>query len=193
METVDKGLLHKVAERLAEPPSYSEDPDSGSILTVAASAYSSGARVLPPGEEVTQPTGFDPQAAALFEAVVESAFLVANADGDFDARERSAFQQVVVEACQGKVSQAQIEALLADLSDLLKEDGVNKRIDMVCRTIQREDHAREVLRISGLLAHVSAGVSDVEREVLQKLSDQFGLDRVALGNALDDVQQALAS
>ncbi len=192
MVSVDEGLLHKVAERLAEPPSYTEDDSGGSILTVAAAAYSSGARHIPPDEEVTQPTGFDPQAAALFEAVLESAFLVANADGEFDATERSAFQQVVLEACQGKVSQAQIEALLADLADLLDEDGVDKRISMVAKTITREDHAREVLRISGLLAHVSAGVSDVERSVLERLSDQFGLDRGVLSSTLEEVQQALA-
>ena len=103
MVSVDEGLLHKVAERMAETPTYSDDDSPESILSVAAAAYSTGGDAIQPDEEVTQPSGFDPQAAALFEAVMESAFLVANADDDFDAAERAAFQRVIVEACQGLV------------------------------------------------------------------------------------------
>jgi hypothetical protein len=62
---------------------------TSSILKLAASSYGFG----PAGEEITVPTGFDPQAAALFEAMVESAYLVATADGEFDAAERSTFER----------------------------------------------------------------------------------------------------
>lgn len=192
MVSVDEGLLNKVAARLAEPPSYAENAAGGSVLTVSAAAYS-GSRVIEADEEVTQPTGFDPQAAALFEAVLESAFLVAKADGEFDDAERAAFQQVVLAACQGRVTQAQIKALLDDLDDLLEEDGIEQRINMVSKTITRESHAREVLRIAGLLAHVSAGVSEVERSVLERLSDKFGLSREILDGALIEVAQAMES
>ncbi|MEN9579034.1 MAG: hypothetical protein RJA70_2043 [Pseudomonadota bacterium] len=190
MVTVDEGLLNKVAARIAEPPGYAADGLTGSLLTVAAAAYSSGARSV---EDVTQPTGFDPQAAALFEAVLESAFLVANSDGHFDAIERGAFRHVILTACQGRVSELQIDALLADLSDQLEEDGLSKRIEMVAKTIQREDHAKEVLRIAALLARVSSGVSAEERQVLERLSDQFGLDRSTVPEALAEVEQALSS
>jgi tellurite resistance protein len=50
---------------------------------------------------LTQPTGFDPEAARLFEAIVESAYLVATADGHFDSAEQVAFQQVVLAGCGG--------------------------------------------------------------------------------------------
>jgi tellurite resistance protein len=157
-------------------------------LTVSASKYTSSSL----DDETTQPTGFDPQAAALFEAVVESAFLVANADGEFDDVERRAFMRVVLSACKGSVSEQQINALLADLGDLLEEDGIDKRVGMVARTITRPEQAHEVLRIAGLIAHVSDGVSSVERAVLDKLASEFRLDRGAVEGALAEVTRALS-
>jgi tellurite resistance protein len=171
-----QSLLGKVAQALSEPPSYT------------AREGATG----PDDEEVTQPTGFDPSVAALFEAVVESAFLVADADGDFDDTERHAFKQVVVLACSDKVTQPQIAALLADLENLVKEDGVDKRVSMVAKTIRTPEHAREVLRISALIARVSKGVSEVERNVLEKLRSEFGLETSAVDAALREVELALA-
>jgi tellurite resistance protein len=143
-------------------------------------------------DDLTQPTGFDPEAARLFEAIVESAYLVANADGEFDAAERQAFQHVVVSACEGRVGERQIVALLADLSEQLGEDGIDNRIGMVARGIQRADHAREVLRVAALLAQVSGGTSDIERSVLDRLAGALGLDAAATTTALDEARAALS-
>jgi tellurite resistance protein len=100
---------------------------------------------------------------------------------------------VVVAACNGSVAEPQLSALLADLADQLEEDGLDKRVEMVGRTITRPEHAREVLRIAGLIAHVSGGVSDSERTVLNKLAGQFHLDHGAVGAALAEVERALSS
>lgn len=188
MPTLDESILERVAVQLRAAPSYAEVGTKASILAAAASSYGS----RPNDEEVTQPTGFDPEAAALFEAVVESAFLVANADGDFDDTERRAFQHVVITACNGRVAEAQVSALLADLGDQLSEDGLEKRVKMVARTVRRPDHAQEVLRVASLLAQVSGGVSDVERNVLQQLAREFGVDG-ALENALKEADRVLGS
>lgn len=176
----DESLLGRVATKLSEPPSYAEPGQKGSILTVAAASFGS----KPTEDEVTQPTGFDPEAAALFEAVVESAYLVANADGHFDETERAAFEQVVVTACQGAVMEGQVHALIEDLADQMEEDGIDKRVEMVARSISKVDHQHEVLRVASLLAQVSGGVSDEERELLGKLQKAFGLDESALTRAL---------
>lgn len=188
MSVPDESLLGKVATQLSRPPTYAGSSSKASILNIAAASYGwkSG------GEEVTQPTGFDPEAARLFEAVVEAAFLVANADGDFDAAEQSAFRHVVVTACGGLVVERQVAALLADLSDQLAEDGMDKRLQMVSRSIVREDQAREVLRISALLAHISGGVSQVEQDVLGKLALELKLDSNAVAAAVEEAKGALA-
>jgi tellurite resistance protein len=188
MTDVDESLLDRVASKLSLPPSYAEAGTKASILTVAAASYGS----RPTTEDVTQPTGFDPDAAALFEAVVEAAYVVAIADGHFDDTERAAFEHVVIAACEGIVAEGQVSALLADLADQVSEDGIDKRIAMVARTVTKPEHAQEVLRVAALLAEVSGGVSDVEREVLDKLTHEFGLDSAALERALAEAVTALS-
>ncbi len=170
---IDKNFLSQVAIRVAQPSNDAPSGVAASILTVAAGSY--GFRSAPQ-DEITMPTGFDPSAAALFESIVETAYLVATADGVFDEAERKAFQDVVLEACRGTVNPDQLEALLADLADQVEEDGIDQRVAMVARTIQRPEHQREVLRIAALLALVSGTVTDAERHVIDKLVAAFGLD-----------------
>jgi tellurite resistance protein len=189
MTVADDKLLSRVARRLSEPPKFAPGQDPRAMLVRLANAFSSGEQLLE--DETTRPTGFNPFAAALFEAVLESAFLVANADKVFDDTEREAFVHVVIEACGGEVSYVQLRALLADLRDQLEEDGLDKRIDMVGRTIARPEHGQEVLRIAGLLAHVSAGVSAVERAVLEKLTLRFGLPLSTLEEILGEVRSVV--
>src|SRR5579859_1584517 len=162
MSVADERLLEKVAKGLMVPWAGGDPTSQGSILTVCAGVY--GAR--PVTDETTIPTGFDPQAAALFEAIVEAAYLVATADGVLDDSEREAFVQVVIEACDGAIDEDIVHNLLSDLGDQLKEDGLDRRIAQLGRTVTKLEHQREVLRIAGLLAHVSGGVSDAERAVL---------------------------
>lgn len=187
MSIPDESLLGKVATQLSRPPAYAGNA-KGSILTLAAASYGWKANV----DEATQPTGFDPEAARLFEAVVEAAFMVANADGEFDAAEQSAFRHVVVTACGGLVVERQVTALLADLADQLAEDGMERRLQVLARSIAREDQAREVLRVAALLAYVSGGVSQVERDVLGKLAGALKLAPSAVDAALKEAQSAVA-
>ena len=188
MPAPDSSLIGKVARKLTQAPAYAAVQGArGSLLSVAASSYGFDSA----DEDYTQPTGFDPEAARFFEAVVEGAFLVAHADGRFDGLEHAAFQHVVVVACAGRVSEDQVAALLADLQDQLEEDGMGKRIQMVARAVLREDHAREVLRVSSLLAHVSGGVSTVEREMLDKLATEFKLTSAAVDQAIEEAAHAL--
>ena len=147
---VDVGLLERISTQLAEPSKAAKEAgESKSFLAAAADSYAA----RPTDEdEVTQPTGFDPEAAALFEAVVESAFLVATSDGVFDETERATFSQIVHVACGRAVSEQGIQALLLDLEDQVKEDGVDRRVDMIGRTIRRPAQAYEALRVAALLA-----------------------------------------
>src|SRR5262249_58698851 len=124
MSVADERLLEKVARGLNNP--WADGPEKsaqGSILSVSAGVY--GAR--PVTDETTIPTGFDPQAAALFEAIVEAAYLVATADGVLDDSEREAFVQVVIEACGGAVDPRTGHSLLAALRDLPAGDGLDQR------------------------------------------------------------------
>src|SRR3954467_7063839 len=122
-------LLAKLARA---PQSLAEAKASGgrSILTLAAAAY--GSRPL---DEGTIPTGFDPFAAALFESIVEGAYLVATADGVFDDEERKTFERVVTASCGGAIPQNHIADLVSDLADQLGEDGLDRRVDRLAEGI----------------------------------------------------------
>jgi tellurite resistance protein len=180
-------LLARMA-RSASDPSRPVDPSAPiSILSVTAASY--GAR---PSEDATCPTGFDPLAVALFEAIVEGAFLVANADGVFDAEERRTFERVVLVACSGAVAPQQITALMSDLGDQLGEDGLDRRVEALALRVTRREHALEVLRIAALLAQASDEVSPHERAVLTKIAKACGLETNEVDTALTDVKKAIA-
>jgi len=187
MTAPDKSLLDRVARGIARPGAGAPAGVTASILAQAATSY--GAR--PVIDEATVPTGFDPAAAALFEAVVEAAFLVANSDGVFDDEERGAFQSVVAHACNNVVQVSQLQALLADLCEQLSEDGIEKRTRMVARTITKRDHQQEVLRIAALMAHISGGVSEQERTVMDQLARGFDLGADAVEQALSQAEAVL--
>lgn len=187
MTAPDKSILERVAQGISRPGGSAPSGVSTSILTQAAKSY--GAR--PIFDEATVPTGFDPAAAALFEATIEAAFLVANSDGVFDDEERAAFESVVQSACNGQVQHTQLSALLADLCEQLADDGIEKRTRMVARTITRKDHQLEVLRIAALMAHISGGVSQQERLVLDQLAAGFKLPEGSVDEALSESEGVL--
>jgi tellurite resistance protein len=180
-------LLDLVALHIGSPGAGAPAGVTTSIL--ARSAMSYGFRSEQ--DDLTVPSGFDPVAAALFEAVVEAAFLVANADNEFDDTEKAAFRSVVITACDNAVDERQIDALLADLTELLAEDGIHKRVQMVAKAVNQPLQRAEVLRIAALMAHISGGVSQPERSVLEQLASRFSLPGSAVDEALAQARAAL--
>ncbi len=181
----DEARIHLLARVARGGDASPEKP--ASILSLCAAAY--GAR---PQDEATVPTGFDPHAVALFETIVEGAYLVATADGEFDDAERKAFERVVVSACGGVVTPKQIAGLLADLHDQLEEDGLALRVERLSAAVPKKEHAIEVLRIAALLADASDGVSQVERDMLGRIAVGCKLEVSEVDRAIGDVRAALA-
>jgi len=185
METDDRiNLLARVAR---SPGAAKGTSGSTSILTLAAASY--GAKVT---DDSTVPTGFDPNAARLFEALVEGAYLVASADGVIDESERHTFEKVVAAASGGIVTEEQVTALVGDLADELAEDGLDKRLQAIGERATTRPQAEEVLRVAALLAQVSENVSDVERGVLVKLAAACHLSPADVDAAVDAVKKSLA-
>lgn len=182
----DADLLARVVRGISRPGPDVSQSQGGSILAQAASAYAK----RPTAAESTIPTGFDPRAASLFEAVVEAAFLVANADGVFDDTERQTFEHVVAEACRNTLD-AELRALVSDLRDQLAEDGFERRVAAIGAAISGAAHKEEVLRIAALMAHISEGVSDAERHMLDMIARAFALDAGAVDRALEHATRAL--
>jgi tellurite resistance protein len=187
--TDGESLLGRVVSSISSSSGPTESGRSQkSILSQAAASFANR-----PDAESTIPTGFDPLAASLFEAVIEASFLVANADGVFDETERQTFEKVVAEACQNTVRPASLHGLVSDLVDQLEEDGVEQRIKWVSAVVSSDEHKQEVLRIAALMAHISGGVDQSERDVMSKLAGGFGLTEDAVDLAIEQAKAALGS
>ncbi|MEO8878658.1 MAG: hypothetical protein ABI461_23920 [Polyangiaceae bacterium] len=179
-------MLARVARTKAPTPEDDLSTDT-SILLLAAASYSAR-----PKEDATVPTGFDPIAVALFEAIVEAAYLVASADGVVDTEERKTFERVVFAACGGAVAANQVSALVGDFEGLLEDDGLDARIAAVAKQVSKKSHAHEVLRIAALIAQTTDGVADSERNVLEKIAKACKLEVSEVDVALAEVKAALA-
>lgn len=189
-------LLARVTRHLAQPVACDsvvpaavpvDAPSTESVLLATAARY------CPPAGNfaLTPPTGFDFEAGTLFEAIIESAFIVANADGTFDDVELRAFTEVVLEASGRRVAARQIEAIVLDLATQFADDGLERRLGYLSHAITKHAHRREVLLIAALIAEVSAGVNADERRVLEQLADAFELPPSMVDESLAQVRQSL--
>jgi tellurite resistance protein len=181
-------LLARIAKFGSGPPLYGSSEGAISILSLAAASYG-----LRPSEDATVPTGFDPMAMALFEAIVEGAYLVATADSVFDTNERRTFERVVVAACGSEVAPEQIAGLVSDLDDQLVVEGLDRRIEAVARGITKKEQAYEVLRIAALLAQASEDVSPLERDVLLRIARACSLEATEVDAAILEARKILGS
>ncbi|MBI4705993.1 MAG: tellurite resistance TerB family protein [Deltaproteobacteria bacterium] len=180
-------LLARVARGIGQSAAVGAERTDRSITRQAAASFA----VRPSGACSTMPTGFDPQAAMLFEAVIEAAFLVASADGEFDETEQAAFVRVVQEACPDSSLSTELGALVSDLSEQLAEDGLSQRVLCVAAPSFTEEQRREVLRVAALMAYVSGGVGEAERKVLEGLADGFRLGGPAVEDAIGLARDAM--
>jgi tellurite resistance protein len=178
MAVPDKGTLDRVARAISRSGAGAPSDAIATILTQAATY---GAN---PGTGAAT-------APSAFEATVEAAFLVANADGLFDEEERSAFQHVVLEACNHLIPDEMMQGLLAELGRRLAADGIEKRICAVACSLTGRDQQLEVLRTATLMAEVSGGVAAQERKVLESLARECSLDGSAIDQALAEAEDAL--
>ncbi|EYF08321.1 TerB family tellurite resistance protein [Chondromyces apiculatus] len=185
MRIQSQSLLDRVARQISRAPT--SEPDAASLLTRMAGAYSAD----PVIDEEEGLARFDPDAAALFEAIIEAAFLVANADGHFDLEERAAFLAMVSSACGGAVKAPRIDALTADFAEQLEEDGEEKRAQMIGRTVTAHHQQMEVMRMAALMAYASGGVSEEELSTLTQLASGMGLDPESVEAVLAQAARAL--
>ena len=153
-------------------------------------------------EEASAPmmfgTTYEPAWAALFEAMLELAFLVLGAKGPLTTEAKDAFLSAVVGAFDpwGRetflLTPHQVDALLADMEEQRADDGAEKRVRMVVRTVTHANHQSEALRIAAMMAHLLGPASALSREALESFARGFGLDRAAADEALREAERSLA-
>lgn len=170
----DPRSLHGVIAELA-----SVAGERRSVFALAASHFGSA-----PEPEATLPTGFDERAARLFEAILESAYLVAVADGTFDSDEEAVFAQIVALASAGCVPQAALGMLIEEFRSELERQGLDARIASIAKALANPEQAEEVLRVATLLGIASQDLAAEEVVVLRKLAAACGLSDASLDSAI---------
>jgi tellurite resistance protein len=128
----------------------------------------------------------------LFEGIVESAFLVVAAEGSFDEVERRALTQVVLEASGHRVTPRQIETILMDLAKHLAADGFDARVQRLKSRLVKSTHRCEAVLFAVLVAEISEGVSEIQRQVLFTLTSAFELPDSLVNELRDCVRRGLS-
>ncbi len=146
-----------------------------------------------PDAEATLPTGFDERAARLFEAILESAYLVAVADGTFDADESAVFAHIVALASAGSVPREALGMLLEEFRAELERQGLDARIASIAKALRNPEQAAEVLRVATLLGIASEGLADEEIAVLRKLAVACNLPDAAVDAAVAQARAVLVA
>jgi hypothetical protein len=167
-------------------------PGPGAPQGVRASILAQAARLQRPmGDEATAPTGFDPAAAMLFEATLEAAYLVALADAPLDAREDAVLRAIVDVGCDGKMTSAQTDDLLAELAASVAREGAEQRYHHLAQLVAHRDHQGELLRIAAIMAQATSGIGAEQRAALERLAAGFSRGADAVQAAIDAAIDAL--
>lgn len=153
-------------ERLANVSSGQEGGTgrNRSVIALAAAAYASQ-----PSVDSTTPTGFDPFAVTLFEAIVEAAFLVATADGVFDADEREVFSRIVAASAENALPRSDLNGLIEELAEHLAIDGVDRRVARIAQSVRRPEQKIALLRVAILVALANDKISETEEALIARL------------------------
>jgi putative long chain acyl-CoA synthase len=155
-------------------------PRSGSDLPPAA----------PPAD--TRGTVDDPGAAFLselghgeLEALVETMFLVAFADGHIGEAERAHFEHSVADLSGGRVHSEQFEHVVAQVRDRLEREGRDACIQAIEQRLATPELRQVALILAGDMAAADGTLHDAEREIIVSLAKAFGMSDDVTREVLD--------
>ncbi len=147
-----------------------------SVIALAAAAYAAQ-----PSVDSTTPTGFDPFAVTLFEAIVEAAFLVATADGVFDDAEREVFARIVAASADHALPRSDLTGLIEELADNLSIQGIDKRVTRIAESVKRPEQKQALLRVCLLVALANDVISEPEEAIIGRLCNAMGVSLAEAG------------
>jgi tellurite resistance protein len=128
--------------------------------------------------------GFD---AAGLEAMIETMFLAAHADGEFSDEERAHFAKSVESLTDGRMAGEPLRELLSRIEAAFTAEGSEKRLAAVKARLP-EGKAREIaLTLAVRLMAADGIIRTSERELILEAADALDIDR---DRAADLVREA---
>ena len=136
------------------------------------------------------PGGGDP--SLLFHAIVEAGYLVAAADGTVDDTELQTLKNAVATLTEGDMTPGDIDTLIDDFVDLRESEGEAARCDAIGAILREANAGEEGLYLAAAIAYVSAGLSEAELAVMEKLSRTARLSAAQLAVIATSVRDEIA-
>ncbi|MEI8258841.1 MAG: tellurite resistance TerB family protein [Deltaproteobacteria bacterium] len=133
----------------------------------------------------------DPAEDAETAGMVETAFLMAAADGHFGNAEQDEFAEALQFLSSGKLTLEQVDAVLDELIDALREDGWDKRIEAVTAKLATPESRRNAYRLAAGISFVDGQVQDEEAHLFGLLGESFGIPTDEASKLLVGVRDVL--
>lgn len=113
--------------------------------------------------------------ATEFGAFVETAYLIAAADGSVSESERQRLSQGISQLTQGQLSDEQIQEHMQAAASRLENEGRDDRIQAIASVISDPNLRRAALLVGCGVAWLDRGVGEKEGLALQALSRAFDI------------------
>jgi uncharacterized tellurite resistance protein B-like protein len=114
---------------------------------------------------------------AKLEALVEMMFLAASADGDFSDVERAHFLKSVESLTSGRLTKAQLEALLKRATEELGAGGREARLAAVKERLPDRGARKVALSLAVQVTAADGIIRTSERELILETAEALEIDR----------------
>lgn len=125
--------------------------------------------------------------APLLEALIETMFLAAYADGEFSDKERAHFHASIESLTDRRISGTTLDALLARIMGARKAEGQPKRLLAVKERLGSEGACRTALALTIQLVAADGIIHDAEREHVFALAAALEIDRDTAADLLKQI------
>lgn len=124
--------------------------------------------------------------AATLEALVETLYLAAYADGEFSEQERTQFAHSVNTLTQGRLSGEGFESLLGRVVEQHRSAGRDARIDAIKERLTTDELRQIALVLATDMVAIDGVLHDAERDLILSLASAFGIAEDAAQELLAD-------
>jgi hypothetical protein len=134
----------------------------------------------------------DPSSADdFYSALVEGAFLVAAADGDFSPEEASTLGETIGYVTGEALPTESFRVMIDAFAEALVLDGFQGRIQTLADTIADDGERREIVAFAALLGFCDHDFDDRERRVIYAIGRAFSIPDAETMEILGRVETAL--
>jgi tellurite resistance protein len=128
---------------------------------------------------------------AFLSVLVEAAYLVAAADGVVSPDESRTLAETIAFVIGDAVPASEFAEMLDAFAQTLKDDGLDKRIEVIAEIVPDEPARREALAFASLIGLCDHELVESEKDTLTRIGAAFSLDAAAVQAIIDSVAASL--